>query len=290
MRYDWREEISAALMCGIAGIFAYRAAANGVSRNELLRMREHMAARGPDGFGDWISCDARVGLAHRRLSFLDLTERGSQPMHSADGRYVIVFNGEIYNFRTLRNELEEEGCTFGTESDTEVLLQLYAARGPAMVASLRGMFAFAIWDSKKRGILLARDPYGIKPLYYANTEGMLRFASQVKALLAGGALSREPDAAGWVGFHLFGSVPEPYTTTRAIRSLEAGSILWIDAGGAREPFRFMNIAAVYPRAEETSLKLSSDELKECLRDALFDSVRHHMVSDVPVGDFSFGGY
>jgi asparagine synthase (glutamine-hydrolysing) len=276
-------------MCGIAGIFAYRSAANAIDRSELLRIREHMAARGPDGFGEWISGDARIGLAHRRLSILDLTERAAQPMRSTDGRHVIVFNGEIYNFRKLRAELEGAGRTFRTESDTEVLLQLYAVRGPAMVKSLRGMFTFAIWDEEKRGVLLARDPCGIKPLYYANTGGTLRFASQVKALLAGGVLSSEPDAAGWVGFHLFGSVPEPYTTTRAIRSLEAGSTLWIDTQGVDEPIRFLNIAEIYHRAEEATLKLSSEELKDYLHDALLDSVRHHMVSDVPVGIFLSAG-
>src|SRR3954447_12704270 len=155
-------------MCGIAGIYAYHYAANPVERSELQRIRDHMAKRGPDGFGEWYSDDDRVGLGHRRLSIIDLSERGVQPMLSSDGMLAITFNGEIYNYRDLRRTLEAKGIKFRTESDTEVLLELYAYKGEAMVQDLRGMFAFAIWDARKRGMLLARDSYGIKPLYYAD--------------------------------------------------------------------------------------------------------------------------
>src|SRR3954452_2984987 len=148
-------------MCGIAGIYAYHYAANPVDHAELQRIRDHMAARGPDGLGEWYSQEERVGLGHRRLSIIDLSERGAQPMASADGKLVITFNGEIYNYRTLRATLEARGYFFRTESDTEVLLHLYAQKGQAMVEDLRGMFAFALWDAEKGGLLLARDPYGI---------------------------------------------------------------------------------------------------------------------------------
>ncbi|HEX3098260.1 MAG TPA: hypothetical protein VHQ02_11105, partial [Usitatibacter sp.] len=198
-------------MCGIAGIVAYRESAPRVDRAELLAVRESMAVRGPDGSGLWTSPDERTGLAHRRLAIIDPTEAASQPMANADGRLHITFNGEIYNYRELRAGLVDRGRTFRTTSDTEVLLALYAERGAAMVDALRGMYAFAIWDAAEGTLFLARDPFGIKPLYYADDGATLRFASQVKALLAGGALGREPDAAGHVGFFVLGSVPEPFT-------------------------------------------------------------------------------
>src|SRR5262249_27525923 len=150
-----------------------------------------MSARGPDGSGEWIAKDRRIGLGHRRLAIIDLTEAASQPMVSADGTLVVAFDGRIYNYRQLRGRLESRGYVFRTRSDTEVLLQLYAQKGAAMVQDLRGMFALAIWDARRGTLLLARDPYGIKPLYYADDGWTFRFASQVKALLAGGAVSQD---------------------------------------------------------------------------------------------------
>src|SRR5438552_610254 len=147
-------------------------------------------------------------------------------MASADGKRVITLNGEIYNYRALRAELEAQGCVFRTESDTEVLLHLYAAKGPAMVHDLRGMFAFALWDAEKCGLLLARDPYGIKPLYYADDGWTFRFASQVKALLAGGRVSLIPEPAGWAGFLLFGNVPEPYRKRNFVPICRGFSTRW----------------------------------------------------------------
>ena len=154
-------------MCGIAAIFNYRTG-EPIERAELLRIRDHMSLRGPDGCGDWISPDGCIGLGHRRLSIIDLSPAGAQPMKSQDGTLVVTFNGEIYNYRELRSELERAGCRFQSTSDTEVLLHLYAAESERMVNQLRGMYAFAIWDDKRKGLFLARDPYGIKPLYYAD--------------------------------------------------------------------------------------------------------------------------
>jgi asparagine synthase (glutamine-hydrolysing) len=276
-------------MCGIAGIYAYDVDANGVDHAELIRIRDHMAARGPDGSGVWFSQDGRVGFGHRRLSIIDLSYRAAQPMETANGELIVTFNGEIYNYKALRTKLEAEGFVFRTQSDTEVLLHLYAQKGAAMVGDLRGMFAFGIWDAKKRGLLLARDPYGIKPLYYADNYHTLRFASQVKALIAGGGLSKDPDSAGWVGFHIFGSVPEPFTIYREIRNLPAGTTVWIDSRGVGEPVRYFGIADVYTRAESDLSTRPVRELRERLRTALFDSVRHHMVADVPVGVFLSAG-
>jgi len=275
-------------MCGIAGILAYRNVAPAVDRAELARMNDRMAARGPDGSGIWVAADRRVGFAHRRLAIIDLSERGAQPMASADSALTITFNGEIYNYRALRAELEGKGYTFRTESDTEVLLQLYADRGPAMVEQLRGMFAFALWDAPRRRLLLARDPLGIKPLYYADDGWTLRFASQAKALLAGGAVSRDPDPAGIVGFHLLGSVPEPFTVWREIRSLPAGCTLLVEGAGPGAPTAYFSIAASLTRRAAHS---TSDlvHARAQVADAVRDSVRHHLVADVPVAVFLSAG-
>ena len=148
--------------------------------------------------------ERRRCLGHRRLAILDLDARANQPMVSTDGRYTIVFNGEIYNFRELRRALEADGIAFRTTSDTEVLLALFAREGERMLPRLRGMFAFAIWDTQTRELFLARDPYGIKPLYYTRTKNGLLFASQVKALLASGLVSTEHEPAGLAGFYLLG--------------------------------------------------------------------------------------
>ena len=276
-------------MCGIAGIVSYHYAALDVDRGELRRVRDYMAARGPDGCGEWFSADNRVGLSHRRLAIIDLNERAAQPMTSADQRLVITFNGEIYNYRALRGELEAKGYIFRTESDTEVLLHLYAEKGEAMVNDLRGMFAFALWDSRKGGLLLARDPYGIKPLYYADDGWTFRFASQVKALQSGGKISRDPDPAGHVGFYLFGSVPEPYTIWQDIRAVPAGSTMWVDRIGASEPRRYFSLAQTYHEAQVNPLRLDGVELYQFAREAFLDSVRQHLVADVPVGAFLSAG-
>lgn len=243
-----------------------------------------MAARGPDASGEYFSQDGRVGFGHRRLSIIDLSEKGAQPMASRDGRFVVTFNGEIYNYRELRAALEHKGFVFHSQSDTEVLLHLYADKGEAMVHELRGMFAFAIWDAARGVMFLARDPYGIKPLYCSDDGWTFRFASQVKALLAGGAISRDPDSAGVVGFYLFGSVPEPFTTFRAIRAVPAGSTLRVDRSGAGAPHRYHSIAEVYSRPSPTDIG-DHDEI----RAALLDSVRSHLVADVPVGAYLSAG-
>jgi asparagine synthase (glutamine-hydrolysing) len=276
-------------MCGIAGIYAYHYAANPVDRAELQRIRDHMAARGPDGFGEWYSQDERVGFGHRRLTIIDLSERGAQPMMTADGKLVVTFNGEIYNYRELRASLEARGHAFRSQTDTEVLLHLYAEKGEAMVNDLRGMFAFGLWDEEKSGLLLARDPYGIKPLYYADDGWTLRFASQVKGLLAAGKVSRDPEPAGWVGFCLFGSVPEPFTTYQEIRALPAGSTLWVDRIGTHETKQYFSIADTYCGAEAGSSPTNDEIQQHSAREALLDSVRHHLVADVPVGAFLSSG-
>ncbi|MDZ4814524.1 MAG: asparagine synthase (glutamine-hydrolyzing) [Pseudomonadota bacterium] len=275
-------------MCGIAGVYSYTRNAAPVQRDELRRVRDHMQARGPDGAGEWFSEDGRAGLAHRRLAIIDTSERGAQPMRSADGKLVISFNGEIYNYQQLRATLEAQGRVFVTDSDTEVLLHLYAVKGMGMLNDLRGMFAFALWDGERRVLLLARDPFGIKPLYYADGQGTLRFASQVKALLCAD-VDTAPEPAGHVGFMLWGSVPEPWTMYRGIRSLPAGHWLSVDERGVRISVSYCDIGAVL--ADAATAPVSMDRLSaiESIAAAIRDSVKTHQIADVPVGVFLSAG-
>ncbi len=280
-------------MCGIAGLYAYRPTTS-VDRDELRRIRDQMQARGPDGQGEWYSDDGRLALGHRRLSIIDLSPRGAQPMVSADGRLAVTYNGEIYNYRALRRNLEAKGRIFRSDSDTEVLLHLYADKGVTMVHDLRGMFAFALWDGARRTLFLARDPYGIKPLYWSDDGHTLRLASQVKALLAGGAIARDPDPAGIVGFYLLGSVPEPHTRYRAIHELPAGSYLLAGEQGVAAPVSYFSVAATFAAASAAAASadaMAPDPmaLTAGIRQALVDTVRHHLVADVPVGAFLSAG-
>ena len=276
-------------MCGLTAIFSYGDNAPNVDEAELLRMREVMIARGPDGAGSWISGDQHVGLAHRRLAIIDIGPTGAQPMALTDDagniRLQITYNGEIYNFKQLRAGLIAEGRKFSTQSDTEVLLHLYDRDGVDMLRQLRGMFAFALWDEARQGLLLARDPYGIKPLYYADDGDTLRVASQVKALQTGGAISSTPNPAGHVGFFTLGYVPEPHTMYKDIQSLPAGSSLWIDKAGARAENRYFNLTREMAELEAIGRQGSAEEL----RAALTESIEHHLVSDVPVGVFLSAG-
>jgi asparagine synthase (glutamine-hydrolysing) len=274
-------------MCGVNGAFAYAAAAPGPDRAELLRVRDAMATRGPDGVGEWWSPDRRCGFGHQRLAIQDPNPRADQPMLSADGRYAITYNGQIYNFPALKAELEARGVTFRTTCDTEGLLHLYALEGPDMVRRLRGMFALAIWDGAEQRLFLARDPYGIKPLYVSDDGGTFRFASQVKALMAGGAIAREPDPAGVAGFHLFGHVPEPFTLYRDIRALPAGCSMWVDAAGAQAAKPFVSVPTIL--AEGAAAPAPPEELAARVRAAVADSVAAHMLSDVEVGCFLSAG-
>src|SRR4051794_30209127 len=291
-------------MCGIAAVFAYGTSASPVDREEVRRMRERMFSRGPDGSGEWFSDDGRIGFGHRRLSIIDLSPAGDQPMFNADRSLAITFNGEIYNYAELRAQLAGKGYQFHSHCDTEVVLALYTIYGSdAMMNHLRGMYAFAIWDQKKQGLLLARDPFGIKPLYYANDGNTFRLASQVKALRAGGKIDLAPDPAGHVGFFLWGHVPDPYTMFKNIRSVPAGSTMWVDRDGARSPREFCSITKILAdgengaasteqgangmaRASGSALHAPSSGL---LRSALAETVKYHMVADVPVGVFLSAG-
>ena len=276
-------------MCGIAAAFAYRDGAPAVARAEVEAMTQRMFARGPDAGGTWFSPDGRVGLGSRRLAIIDLSPEGTQPMFDVAGELAIVFNGEIYNHRELRVRLESTGARFHSSTDTEVLLQLYRRDGAAMVELLRGMFAFAIWDLRERRMFIARDPYGIKPLYLADDGGTIRLASQVKALLAGGKISRQRDEAGIAGFFVMGSVPEPFTTYRDIRAVEAGTAFHVGANGPEQARRYFSIAKTFRWANQQRRIATLVQPPTLLREFVDESLRAHLVSDVPVGAFLSAG-
>src|SRR5262245_7275209 len=272
-------------MCGIAGFMRVSAAARGMTSEQLVALRDGMARRGPDDAGLWIDGSGDAGLAHRRLSIIDLTAAGHQPMEDPESGNQIVFNGEIYNFRALGEELKAAGASLRTNSDTEVILALYRREGIAMLRKLRGMFAFAIWDARQRALVLARDPYGVKPLYYAEHDGTFVFASQVRALRRlPGLDARPPLPAAKVAFLLFGYVPEPITFFTDIASVPAGSWLRVDARGVGQPVSYASVAAPLQQVAP-----GSPGAKQQILAALEDSVRHHMVADVPVGVFLSAG-
>lgn len=266
-------------MCGIAG-FATGPVGYRVPQEVARRLLSSMRMRGPDAEGQWEQAEFRALLLHRRLSIQDLTESGAQPMLSHDSRLVIVFNGEIYNKEDLRR-LVPDYPWHGT-SDTEVILALYEKFGEDTPHLLRGMFAFAIWDERRHGLFLARDPYGIKPLYIAEAPEGIWFASQVKSLLQVPGLDLSAEPAGHAGFFMWGSVPEPFTLYKGIRSLPSGHSLWIEKGKRLREVQFGSIADALTAPSESSSMAP-------LQDRLFESVRMHFLSDVPVSVFLSAG-
>ncbi len=261
-------------MCGICGIATIQGAVDPAC---LAAMSATLVQRGPDSDGSHL--EPGLGLAARRLAIIDLVT-GDQPISNEDGRITVVQNGELYNYRELRLELERAGHRFSTSGDTEVLAHLYEEHGERYAERLRGMFAVALWDSERRRLVLARDPYGIKPLYYREVEGELAFASELRALPRG-----EIDLDALEAFLAFNSVPAPLTIFREVRKLPPGHVLvWED--GRSELKRYARpapVAASRVRDDEEA------ELVEELRARLRDSVRAHLVSDVPVGVLLSGG-
>jgi asparagine synthase (glutamine-hydrolysing) len=263
-------------MCGICGLVALDGSE--VDATPLAAMSESLRHRGPDSEGSVV--DGPVALAARRLSIIDL-EGGDQPVGNEDGSVKVVQNGEIYNYRELRAGLERRGHRFSTQSDTEVLVHLYEEHGPAFVRELRGMFALALWDSRHCRLVLARDRFGIKPLYYGSERGLLSFASELKALPRG-----EVDLDALEAFLTFNSIPAPLSIWRGTLKLPAGHLLVWEAKGEPRLERFARPAPV-PAGEVRNGKES--ELAEELRARLRDSVRAHLVADVPVGILLSGG-
>jgi asparagine synthase (glutamine-hydrolysing) len=268
-------------MCGICGMAV--AGRGGVADVETVkRMNGRLLHRGPDSEG--LFHDGGVALAMRRLSIIDL-EHGDQPISSEDGSITVVQNGEIYNYRELRVELERSGHRFRTHSDTEVLVHLYEEHGDRFVERLRGMFAVALWDGREQRLLLARDRFGIKPLYYRAVGGALCFASELKAMLELPGFSREIDPRAVAAYLAFNSIPAPLTIFAEARKLPPGTLaVWRDGDLTRTRY-----ARPAPVSAERVRRHPVGELADELRETLRDSVRAHLVADVPVGVLLSGG-
>lgn len=281
-------------MCGIAGFLALSLSTETERYTRILQTA--LQHRGDDDQGIYLSPQRDVALIHTRLAILDLSQNGHQPMHIADQRYWITFNGEIYNFLELREQLKKEGETFFSHTDTEVILKLYAKHGERCLDLLRGMFAFAIWDDREKVCFMARDPFGIKPFYYWYQGKTLIFASELRAIIALGIIPKQLSPVGLFTYLTNGSVSEPWTIIDGIKSLEAGSSLrWQDGKIYHQKYWEINFPSV--RYAEHSVEPSyapivaklSLEAIATTRAALFNSVTHHLVSDVPIGIFLSGG-
>ncbi len=275
-------------MCGIAGVL-YRDG-SAAEAPVLERMAQTLHHRGPDG-GGTLALGA-CGLAHRRLAIIDLSDAGAQPMRTEDGALSVVFNGEIYNYRSLREELALRGCRFRSQTDTEVILHAWREWGTDALRRLDGMFAFALWDSRERRLLLARDRTGKKPLFVYDDGRKVLFASEMKAIFAHG----DVDASLWepaVPLYLtYGYVPTPGTFYRRIRRLPPASLQVFDANAAQPPQRFWDWPiAKHSRADELKAlsPLSTRDAELKLRELFFEAVRKRLVSDVPLGAFLSGG-
>lgn len=268
-------------MCGIAGLFRTDGRDH-IDRSLLKRMNGSQTHRGPDASG--IFENNVVGLAHRRLSIIDLSD-GDQPIFNEDGSVAVVYNGEIYNFQELTAELTAKGHQFSTHCDTEVIVHAWEEWGPACVERFRGMFSFALWDENKRTLMLARDRFGIKPLYYGvRSDSTLVFGSELKSLLCDPAIRREIDPRAVEEYFAFGYVPDPRTIYTSVQKLPPGHFLVWRVGQVRqEPVRYWDISF------RPAQSRSEAEIKSELIDKLRDAVKCRMIADVPLGAFLSGG-
>ncbi|HEU4806168.1 MAG TPA: asparagine synthase (glutamine-hydrolyzing), partial [Nitrobacter sp.] len=268
-------------MCGFVGYYSQR---ERVSEELLVEMRDTMVHRGPDGAGAWISEDRRLGLAHRRLAIVDLSDAGHQPMLSADGRYALIFNGEIYNFRSLRKELEGRSHRFKGTGDTEVLLAAWIEWGKAALQRLSGMFSFVLWDARERRLYGARDRAGEKPFFYCQRDGLFVFGSELKSLLRHSALPRKVSAQAMDEFLAYGYVSRDRCLLDGFRKLPAGSMFEFspDRGA-------LTIEPYWQLPTFDGRERSFDELAEEFLPLLETSVRRQLVADVPVGILLSGG-
>src|SRR6266478_10119156 len=276
-------------MCGIFGVLAK---GGPVSPELVARAQRSLAHRGPDDSGSVMiggtAEPCQIGFAHTRLSIIDLSPLGHQPMQDPTTGNWIVFNGEIYNFRELRRDLVENGAQFRSQSDTEVVLAAYRVWGEACLLRLRGMFAFALWDATREHLLLARDPMGIKPLYYYPSPEMFLFATEVRTLLQSELVPRKLDATGALSYLAFGSVYEPWTIVEGVRAVPPGHVLTVE-NGSLSSREYWNPLQASSRTESDASSgngiATADQLPAILRDAVLS----HLVSDVPVGVFLSGG-
>ncbi len=272
-------------MCGIVGIVRFDG--RPIDPGRLEAMRDTMIHRGPDDRGIYLSRTGEtptVGLGHRRLSVIDLSAAGHQPMATEDGRLVIVHNGEIYNFRRLRSQLESLGHTFFSHTDTEVILRGYRQWGEQVVDKLEGMFAFAVWDAQNRRLFAARDPFGIKPLVYYHDDAAFIFASEIKAITASGTARLSVDPEALSEYVCLNYIPAPRSVYREIQKLPPGHTLTVDSGTIRI-HRYYDLAARVSGVEPPTYRQARHELRQLLT----ASVEGQLVADVPLAAFLSGG-
>jgi len=269
-------------MCGICGI--YNQDGNPVSLDVLKKMTDVIAHRGPDGEGQFV--DRFIGLGHRRLAIIDLSEKGHQPMTSLNGRFVISYNGEVYNFKEVRRELEANGYCFISQTDTEVILNAYALWGVACISRFNGMFAFAIWDRKKETLFLGRDRYGIKPLYFIQKQGVFLFASEIKAILQHPFCYTELDKKALMEYFTFQNFFTDRTLFKHVRILPAGHYLLISSRDQHgvSPIKYWDFKFVEPESP-----CEEQEYLEELDRLFHQAVKRQLVSDVEVGAYLSGG-
>lgn len=273
-------------MCGICGVLAWSDQFP-VDEAIVTRMRDTLVHRGPDDAGVLVREGERVALGHRRLSIVDLSPAGHQPMANEDGTVWITYNGEVYNHEALRAELTAKGHTFGSRSDTEAILHLYEEEGPDFVRRLEGMFALAIWDGPRRQLLLARDRIGVKPLYYAQLPGGIVFGSEIKALLEHPAVERDLDESSFVDYLTFAFTPPPATMYRGISKLAPAERMIVRADGSVQRDTYWSPFSAQVAGEVQDM--SEQEMVVALRDLLKESIRKRMMADVPFGVFLSGG-
>ena len=276
-------------MCGIAGVLNLTSSRDQLEQNAIA-MADSLAYRGPDDQGIWSDADAGVALTHRRLSIVDLSPAGHQPMISADGRFIITYNGEIYNFQDLRPELEAQGIKFRGHSDTEVMLEAIATYGvEATVKRLIGMFTIGLWDRRERTLTLVRDRLGIKPLYWAKFGDLFLFGSELKALRAYPGWTPRINRSAVAAFMRHNYIPAPHTIYEGVHKVEPGTVLTLPWNGEPKIKRFWDARTVAQAGLANPIQVDDTELTDRLEALLRDAVRRRMVADVPVGAFLSGG-
>lgn len=279
-------------MCGLAGIFSSGRWKSEELQRITLRMSDAIAHRGPDDDGVWVDAAAGIGLGFRRLAIVDLSEQGHQPMRSASGRYIIIFNGEVYNHRSIRRDLESSGCRFRGHSDTEVILAAFEQWGvERAVRRFIGMFAIAVWDARLRALSLMRDRLGIKPLFVYHHDGLVSFGSELKALLAGPEFDRTLDTSALTSYLRYLYVPAPQSIFRYVIKLPPGHILTISDPTAplRASVQFWSAETAAREGQLKQFSGGDEDAVAALEEVLTDAVRLRMQADVPLGALLSGG-
>lgn len=287
-------------MCGIAGIFFISKSSEPIASQQgekasvaslLDRMIGHLKHRGPDDQGSFVlsTTDIGLGIAHTRLAILDLSSAGHQPMEAAQGKLCLTYNGEVYNYRELRRELSADAEAWKSQTDTEVILKLYERYGVGSLQKLRGMFALALWDGRRNELLLARDHFGIKPLYYYSTRRLFIFSSEIRALLASGLVPGKLDREGLTSYLRFGAIESPLTIIEGVKSVAPGHYLCVRHQGNELQVHQKEYAGNVFEISSGIQITNRNEAVAILRERLEESIKLHLVSDVPLAAFLSGG-